>query len=196
MIFLIRSGTVELSNYTIKNIPGSSGRLDVISRCILSALLNHDDFHEDTQIWIFLDNYGTFIFDSKLLNYQNFPKNELKLTDHFVELIKNKNQPEKIPENPLINVEVSDVLIFDAIKNFLKKGFSAIILEEGGQNFFEQIENFEKENIIFIIGNQAGDFLDSDGFKELNIPKINFGTTSYLASSIIRLIILYMKFNK
>jgi len=196
MIFLIRSGTIKLTNYTIKNIPGSSGRLDVISRCILSALLKHDNFHKNMQIWIFLDSYGTFIFDSELLDYQNFPKNELKLTNYFVELIKNKNQLEKIPENPLINVKVSNVLIFDVIKNFLKKGFSAVILEEGGQNFFKQIENFEKENIVFIIGNQTGDFLDSDEFEILNLPKITFGTTSYLASSIIRLIILYLKSNK
>ncbi len=196
MIFLIRSGTIELSNYTIKNIPGSSGRLDVISRCILSALLNLNNFYEDTQIWIFLDNYGTFIFDSELLNYQIFPKNELKLTDYFVELINNKHQLQKIPENPLINVKVSDVGIFNAIKNFLEKGFSAVILEEGGQDFFKQVENFENEKTLFIIGNQTGDFLDSDEFKELNIPKINFGTTSYLASSIIRLIILYLKINK
>ena len=193
---MIRSGTVELSNYTIKNIPGSSGRLDVISRCILSALLKHDNFYENTQIWIFLDNYGTFIFDSELLDYQKFPKNELKLTDYIVELIKNKNQPEKIPANPLINVIVSNVPIFDAIKSFSEKGFSAVILEEGGQDFFEQIEKFEKENTLFIIGNQTGDFLDSEEFTALKIPKINFGSTSYLASSIIRLITLYLKFEK
>jgi len=196
LIFLIRSGTVDLNKYTIKNIPGSSGRLDVISRCILSALLKYDNFYEESQIWIFLDNYGTFIFDSELLNYQNFPKNELKFTNYFVELINNRYQLEEIQENPLINVKVSDVLIYDAVKNFLKNGFSAAILEEEGLNFFDYCHEFEKEKILFIIGNQTGDFLDSNEFEILNLPKITFGTTSYLASSIIRLIILYLKSNK
>ncbi|TFF63532.1 MAG: tRNA (pseudouridine(54)-N(1))-methyltransferase TrmY, partial [Promethearchaeota archaeon] len=39
LIFFIKSESVNLKNYTIKDIPGSSGRLDVISRCLLSGLL-------------------------------------------------------------------------------------------------------------------------------------------------------------
>ncbi len=64
LIFFIKSETVDISNYTIKNIPGSSGRLDVISRCILAALLAKNEFEKKIQIWTFLDNYGTFIFNT------------------------------------------------------------------------------------------------------------------------------------
>ncbi len=46
LIFFIKSATVDLKNYTIKDIPGSSGRLDVISRCILAAILSNNNFEK------------------------------------------------------------------------------------------------------------------------------------------------------
>ncbi len=195
MIFLIRSSTVELSKYTIKNIPGSSGRFDVISRCILSALLGNDCFQKHVQIWIFLDKYGTYIFDSELLDHHSFPKNELKLANCLVELIINKNNLEKIPNNPLLGVKISSMQFFETIKTFLDKGFATAILEEDGIDFLKHVNKIDPEKQVFIIGNQSGDFLESEEFLELNIPKYTFGTTSYLASSIIRLIIFYLASN-
>ena len=86
--FFIKSGTVEISRYSIKDIPGSSGRLDVISRCILSALTLRNKLEKNIQLLIFLDKYGTFIFNSDLFNDELFPKNEILLSDFFVEYIK------------------------------------------------------------------------------------------------------------
>ncbi len=88
LIYFIESKTVDISKYTIKDIPGSSGRLDVISRCILSALILNNKLEKGVQIWVFLDKYGTFIFDSDLFNDELFPKNEILITDFFVEFIK------------------------------------------------------------------------------------------------------------
>ncbi|MHA1487281.1 MAG: hypothetical protein ACTSSC_08925, partial [Promethearchaeota archaeon] len=68
LIFFIKSATVDIGRYTIKDIPGSSGRLDVISRCVLSALTISTNLEENIQIWVFLDKYGTFVFDSDLFN--------------------------------------------------------------------------------------------------------------------------------
>ena len=76
IIFLIKSETVNIDNYTIKDIPGSSGRLDVISRCILSSLIDNDKFDDNVQIWIFFNTYGTFIFNTTNLSFSEFPKNE------------------------------------------------------------------------------------------------------------------------
>jgi len=87
LIFFIKSKTININNYTIKDIPGSSGRLDVISRCILSAILRNNDFERNIQIWVFLDRYGTFIFNPEFFNYEIFPKNELRFTDYFVKFL-------------------------------------------------------------------------------------------------------------
>ncbi len=115
LIFFIKSETVDISKYTIKNIPGSSGRLDVISRCILSALLNEKGFDRRVEIWIFLKNYGTFIFNPEDLQYQNFPKTELMLTDYFVSFLHTQESKEILNNNPLNSIKSSKMSIIKAI---------------------------------------------------------------------------------
>ena len=190
-LFFIYSATVDITHYTIKDIPGSSGRLDVISRCILAALFGDDENHfdKDIQVWAFLKNYGTFIFDSNLLTFENFPKNEIKLTDFFVDYIKHKNSILNSQANPFLSVKVSDKDIISAIKELLKLNYGVYILHEKGEDFFEFLDRIILENnIIFIIGNQIGDIMNLKELKDLNIPKLSLGTRTYLASSIIRLI--------
>jgi len=189
LIFFIQSSTVDISNYTIKDIPGSSGRLDVISRCILAALTINDEFDKDIQIWVFLDKYGLFIFESNSLNPQSFPKNELKLSDYLVKLISQEISLSTDKKIPLTTIDTSKIPIYEAIKSFSEKGYYCYILEEKGEDFTKQIKNLKlKENILFILGDQSGELLNSEELLELNLPSLSFGSHSYLTSSIIRLI--------
>ncbi|MFW9821345.1 MAG: hypothetical protein ACFFE4_00325 [Candidatus Thorarchaeota archaeon] len=191
LYFFIRSQTINLDNYTIKDIPGSSGRLDVISRCILAALLGKDGFEKNVGIWVFLDNYGTYIFNSNL-NYENFPKNELMLTDHLVKFLR-ANSIETMNQNPFKSVKSLNISIVDALKWCQFLGLSIFVLKEGGKDFL-QLKNdiIRNKNIIFIIGSQEDEFLDSKEFLALKLPIISMGTQSYLASSVIRLLKLHL----
>lgn len=189
LIFFIKSTTVDIDNYTIKDIPSSSGRLDVISRCILSALINDDALEKNIQIHVFLDNYGTFIFDSNLFNNEYFPKNEILLTDFFVDLIKKTKKQEKNFETPLASVKYSELDIISAIKNFVKKKYKIYVLNENGIDFkkvFEELSS--KDNLLFILGDQSGDLVKNEELKKLNLTNLSLGNRSYLASSTIRLI--------
>ena len=189
LIFFIRSATVNLHKYTIKDIPGSSGRLDVISRCILSALTLNNKLEKGVQIWVFLDEYGTYIFDSNLFNDEYFPKNEILLTDFFVEFIKKTKKREKYPETPLDSIIYKKLDIFDAIKNFVEKKYNVYVLNEDGMDFKEVFEELSsKDNLLFILGDQSGDLLNNKELKKLNLVDISLGNRSYLASSTIRLI--------
>jgi tRNA (pseudouridine54-N1)-methyltransferase len=193
LTFFIKSATVSLDNYTIKDIPGSSGRLDVISRCILAALLKKDYFDLTVKIWVFLDNYGTLVFDPQAFNYEIFPKNELRFTNCLVDLLLKKLKKEDIIDNPLRSVQKSGMSIIEAIKKFQKLNYNQFILKEDGKDFFEFRFKIEEMNdILFIIGSQEDDFLDSDALLALKIPTISFGTSSYLASSVIRLLKLHI----
>ena len=148
IIFFVKSASVDISKYTIKNLPGSSGRLDVISRCILAALLNKDRFERKVQIWIFLEKYRTFIFDSERLEYDILPKNELLLADFLVDLIQNTNSTIKLNDNPLSSVQTSKMDIFDALKQFKKLNYNIFVLSERGEDFFTSInELHSKDNI-------------------------------------------------
>ena len=188
-IFFIKSSTVTLSKYNIKDIPGSSGRLDVISRCILSALMMNNTLEKDVAIWIFLDKYGTFIFNSDLFNDEYFPKNEILLTDFFVEFIIKTKKREIYPETPLDSVKYSSLGIFDAIKNFVEKKYKIYVLDENGTDFKKVFTSLSSEdNFLFILGDQSGDLLNKEELKKLNLTNLSLGNRSYLASSTIRLI--------
>lgn len=187
--FFIKSATINISKYTIKDIPGSSGRLDVISRCILAALINDNELEENIQIWVFLDKYGTFIFNSDLFNDEYFPKNEILLTDFFVEFIKKTKKRETYPETPLDSVKYSSLSIFDAIKYLVEKKYKIYVLNEDGMDFrmvFEELS--PTNNLLFILGDQSGDLLNNKELKKLNLTNLSLGNRSYLASSTIRLI--------
>ena len=196
IIFFVKSASVDISKYTIKNLPGSSGRLDVISRCILAALLNKDRFERKVQIWIFLEKYRTFIFDSERLEYDILPKNELLLADFLVDLIQNTNSTIKLNDNPLSSVQTSKMDIFDALKQFKKLNYNIFVLSERGEDFFTCInELHSKDNMIFVIGSQSGEFISSKELSAMDFTNVSLGPQSYLASSVIRLIKLYiMKF--
>ena len=187
IVFFIKSETINLDNYTIKNPIASTGRLDVISRCILAALLNNFKLEKDFEFWAFLDNYGTYIFKSELFQEEDFPISELKFMDDFVKIIKDQKN-EKSSKNPLDYIIISDIDIMDAIENLKKEGFSTFILHESGKHISPDLLN-QNDKFLFILGNQTGEFLDSEKLINTKIPRVSLGTTqSYLASSVIKLI--------
>jgi len=194
VLFFIKSCSVDITNYTIKDIPGSSGRLDVISRCILAALLNQKGFNKNIQIWVFLEKYGTFVFDPKSLDKVVFPKNEILLTEYFVDLIQNRTGQLKYSKNPLKTIKYINRDIFNTLNAYKKQKYMIYVLDESGKDFFKYIKEISsQEHIIFVIGSQTGEILKSKELIELNLPNLSLGTQSYLASSVIRLIRLNLK---
>jgi len=187
LIFFIKSNTVDVSNYYIKDIQGTSGRLDVISRCVLSALINDNILEKNIQIWIFLDKYGTFVLDSNTFNNDTFPKNEILLTDYFVDFIKKGNK--KYTLNPLDSIKCSNLDIFESIKKFIKKKYQIFVLNESGIGFSKIFMDMSpKRNLLFIVGDQSGELINSKELNELKLTNLSLGNRSYLASSTIRLI--------
>ena len=189
IIFLIYSATVTVTNYTIKDIPGSSGRLDVISRCILAALLGDNEFDKNIEVWLVLDKLGTYKLDSNVLDYEIFPKNELMFTDYFVDLIRNRYSKNKLDNNPLRLVRTSEKGAIEVLKELLKLNYKAYILHEKGNDFFSNLNRIvlEKE-VIFIVGNQSGDIMNLEEVLAMDLPNLSLGNQLYLASSVIRLI--------
>lgn len=189
LYFFIQSETVDIHKYTIKDLPGSSGRLDVISRCILAALLDDNSFSKNIQIWVFLDRYGTFIFDTNQLDYETFPKNELRLAECLVDYIKAIKQGINNDNNPLSSVQMSSLSMIDALKQFIRLDYRIYILNENGEDFHKYLNEQNKaQRFIFVVGNQSGEVINSNELQALNIPNICLNNRSYLASSIIRLI--------
>ena len=195
IVFFIRSRTVNIENYTIKNIPGSSGRLDVISRAILAALINNNELEDKIKIGVLLDNnYGVYFFDSGKFSSDSFPLNEISLTDYFVKFIRNKGNSELLEDNPLNSIEFVETEIFSEIKRYIRKKYKVYVLDEMGEPFQQEFKNLTiDDNLLFIVGDQSGDLLASEELKKMNIINISLGKQSYLASSVIRLIKLNLQ---
>jgi tRNA pseudouridine-54 N-methylase len=141
------------------------------------------------QIWVFLDKYGTYIFNSDLFKDEYFPKNEILLTDSIVEVIKKTKKVEQYSKNPLNAVKLSNVSIFEAIRNLVRKNYKAYVLDENGTDFRSIFSGLSsKDKLLFILGDQSGDLLNNQELKKLNLTNLSFGNRSYLASSTIRLI--------
>jgi tRNA pseudouridine-54 N-methylase len=192
VIFFVKSATVDIDKFNIKDIPGSSRRLDVISRCILSALVGEKGLEKNFQIWIFLDKYGTFIFDSNTFNENDFPISEIKLSNYFVDLILDKKENRKRKVNPLNPVKYIHSSFFEEVKDFKKKGYKIIVLNEEGDYFHNNFLNLSiEDNLLFIVGDQTGEIVNINELKDLAAVNMSLGKKSYLASSVIRLI----KFN-
>lgn len=181
LVFFIQSKTVNLQNFTIKDLPGSSGRFDVICRCILSAIYRDYNLEESVQIWAFLPKYGTYVFDSMELDPHTFPKNELSLAKKFANFILKDDQELKIQK--------TNMSIFEAINEFIKKDYKIMALSEAGRSFERFLEVSQDFNdLLCIIGDQTGDLLDSIELAKLNVQFLSLGAKSYLASSVIRLV--------
>jgi tRNA (pseudouridine54-N1)-methyltransferase len=194
IVFFIQSSTIELKNYTIKDIPGSSGRLDVISRAILAALMGENGIEQNVEIWVFLDKYGTFIFKSNNLDEYTFPKNEILLSDYFVKIILKDSDPKSLDKNPLKRVEHMYLNVIDAIQKFKESNYQILILDEDGKDFYPLFTNFDKQSkLLFIIGNQLGEMINSEDLNHLKFKRISLGKQSYLASSVIRLVKLNLR---
>ncbi len=189
LIFFIRSSTVDIRKYTIKDLTGSTGRLDVIARCILAALMDVDKFEKSVQIWVFLDKYGTIVLDAEKLNYSTFPKNELLLCDALVKLLRSKLQGQEVKENALEGVKLLEIDIIDALKQFLGLNYDIFVLSETGEVLNKNMNVLRsKSDLLFLIGSQTGEFISSRELESLSLRNLSLGTKSYLASQVIRLI--------
>ncbi len=193
LIFLMSSETVNIEHYTIKDIPGSSGRLDVIARAILAALINDNKFDMSVQIVVFFKKYGAYCFDPDTIDYSTFPKDELQLSDAIYRLIKSRNNIEELRHNPLSSIKKFDLSMIDYIKTLLRNGEKDIfVLKESSKKFSSFLEIIHgpshHKNLVFVVGNQSEDLINSERFLSLGLEEISLGSKAYLASSVIRLV--------
>ena len=140
---------------------------------------------------MFFKRYKTLKFDPFDLDYEEFPKNELLLSDYIVKLLKAEDSADlNRDHNPLKSILVENTSFLEALKELKKENKSNIfVLKESGKKFLDVFSTqLLKKELYIIIGNQAEDFINSEAFLNLNFPELSLGTKSYLASQVIRLI--------
>ncbi|MHA1579440.1 MAG: hypothetical protein ACTSUQ_07420 [Candidatus Freyarchaeota archaeon] len=81
-VFILKASTARTDNkFTIKDLPGSSGRIDLVCRCILAALLTSSSHRTDTILYAVLEGPPrpplTIEIDGEKI--EQLPRNELQL---------------------------------------------------------------------------------------------------------------------
>jgi len=168
------------SNFRLDDLI-NAGRIDLVCRCISSALWLSHNVREDTKIFTVLNGPPkppvTICFQGS------------KLLKVYVDELTNAKWIKKILSMKFGN----EWLEIDATK-VARKSFQEVLNELNGKNYVlhekgEFIENIKIEkNPVFVLGDQVGLSIAEEKFALRNGEKISLGKNVYLASSCISIL--------
>ena len=160
-------------SFDIKNLP-SAGRMDLICRCITSALFLSYKMRKHTRIFVVLNGEPNPPVAICFNNDSNFYPDEHSIALVIKKLLSSKFDKEwKEVNNSLVSRKNLQEIIKELKGNFY-------VLQENGKDFNEiKI----KENPIFILGDYKG--IPEKELVLIKGNKISLGKESYLSSSCI-----------
>ncbi|MEM5800911.1 MAG: tRNA (pseudouridine(54)-N(1))-methyltransferase TrmY [Candidatus Aenigmatarchaeota archaeon] len=184
--FILRaSKAVTRPDFNLNDLPGSAGRMDLVCRCISSALWISNDLRRDTRISVILEGPPAppkmLVFEGSSLKGVN--PDERNIASHIRKAL-------KLGANLKLNEELE---ISPGIK-VAKKSFESLIREKIGKMQVlylhpkgKDIREMEiEENVAFILGDHIGIARKTEKLMErLNVEKVSLGKTIYLASHAI-----------
>lgn len=168
------------SNFKLNDLI-NAGRMDLVCRCISSALWLSHNVREDTRIFVVLNGP---------------PKPPVTIWFQGSELL-------KVYVDEMTNAKwIKNILSLKFGKEWLevsgskvsRKSFQEVLTELNGKNYVlhekgENIENVElDENPIFVLGDQIGISRVDEKFALRRGQKISLGKEVYLASSCISIV--------
>lgn len=166
-------------DFSIKSLAGSGGRMDLVCRCIIAALLSPGGVDRGCRITVVLEGPPdpplSVEFDGAAMD--RAPEGEEEAAGMLVSAMRGA---------PPRGVSASREGFDSAVRNYLKEGFSIYYLHEEGKDFTEVGYG---ERAAFALGDQKGidpqgeRFLDSVGAE-----RVSLGPHPYLASHCIAIV--------
>lgn len=179
--FLIKaSKTVTAPIFNLRCIAGTSGRLDVILRSFISALICDDEIRKDTEIYAVLEGPPNppLIIAAFGSGLNNLPQSEVGLAIIFQKLM----QGERIKGFRVLRKSFSEIL------KELIKDYTPLYLHEKGKDIRE-LSFTKNSKYLFILGDHIGlDRKSEELISKLGIPWVSLGPIPYLTSQCITLI--------
>lgn len=186
-IFVLKAFTaVTAPIFIMRNIAGTSGRLDVVCRCILNAFLINGGIRRDVDFYAVLEGPPSppklLKVSGNLLQY--LPKSEVEVARIIRDLLSMEKGSH--PENAAF--KIGRMSFEKLIYSLKKEGCLLTYLHEDGIDIRKF--NFNSScGIVFILGDHLGLDRNSERFLEsLNVPRISLGPVVYLASQCIILV--------
>ncbi|MFB6215720.1 MAG: tRNA (pseudouridine(54)-N(1))-methyltransferase TrmY [Candidatus Aenigmatarchaeota archaeon] len=185
--FILYSGKgATSSGFTLKDLPGSGGRMDLISRCVISSLWLSRKVRDDTRLHISLNGPPnppvTIRFIGKKLERVTPDERNIAL---WIKKVLERTEANSEDWNEAHEgIQVSSQSFRDIVRGFGDRQ-TYVLHEEGGDIRESEIT----EDPVFILGDHEGipererDFLDGAG-----VEKISLGPESYFSSQSIAMV--------
>ena len=176
--FILKASTARTdSSFTILD-PSSSGRMDLVSRCILATFKQINGFRRDVNFYAILEGPSNPPICIKFIGreLERIPSDELETTFLIKELLEKK---QSLPGVYLIKES------FEELTTRLAKKKKIFLLNEKGIEFSNIFPMADKD-LVFVLGDHIGLNEDKKRFlANLGAIKLCIGPHSYLTSHCI-----------
>ncbi|GAB6135159.1 tRNA (pseudouridine(54)-N(1))-methyltransferase TrmY [Thermococcus prieurii] len=192
--FIIKANKARTSpDFKLSDLPGTSGRIDVLCRFLNSAFLLSHGFRKNVRVWLLL--YGppnppkAIRFDGPRLKVRLNPdeRSTAKLIMKALKAGEGLKEPGKEVE-VYPGLYVSNRTFEDVIRLTLKNSTLYYLHEEG-----RPIERVSfRGNVAFVLGDHEGLSREDEAFLEGIAEKVSVGKKSYLASHVVAYVNIFL----
>ncbi len=192
--FIIKANKARTSpDFKLSDLPGTSGRIDVLCRFLNSAFLLSHGFRKNVRVWLLL--YGppnppkAIRFEGPKLRVRLNPdeRSTAKLIMKALKAGEGLKEPGKEVE-VYPGLYVSNRTFEDVIRMTLKNSRLYYLHEEG-----KPIEKVSfGGNVAFVLGDHEGLNKEDETFLEGIAEKVSVGKKSYLASHVVAYVNIFL----
>jgi tRNA (pseudouridine54-N1)-methyltransferase len=189
--FLLKANeTCTSSDFRLNDLPGSSGRLDVVCRCIIASLLETGKIRDDTVFIAMLEGKPDPPIRLKLegLRLQTLSPSEIGIASMIKQALKvhlEKSQKHNVPN--WLGASIEKKSFTETLDSELASG-ELHYLHEEGEDIRNVDINLAKDNIFVVGSNKGLSAEDEEILDSHNAKRISVGPLSYLSSHVITLV--------
>ncbi len=178
--FLLKSATAHTApDFDLRQVASTSGRLDIISRCIIAAFTGPKGLRTDVRFAAVLEGppHPPLTLETSSDQLTELPRDEVKVASSIFNAMSSQS---------LVNGFTLRRGSFEQVVRVLHRSKRRIFyLHEGGKDL-ESLRDRSFEEIGFILGDQIGLSAESEKLLDsMRVPRISIGPRSYLSSSCI-----------
>ncbi|MFA4639680.1 tRNA (pseudouridine(54)-N(1))-methyltransferase TrmY [Pyrococcus kukulkanii] len=194
-VFIIKANEAHTDfDFSLKDLPGTSGRIDLICRALNAAFHLSHSFRKNVRVYVtFLgppDPPKTIRFEGPKIRPKILNPDEISIAKVIGKALKvgrNIRNPTKEVE-VLPGIFINRMTFEDVVRRNVK--MNLYLLEEGGKDISNLV--FPKDNLAFILGDHLGLTKEDLSFLEGIAEKISIGPKAYLTSHVISFVNIYL----
>ncbi|ASJ16970.1 tRNA (pseudouridine(54)-N(1))-methyltransferase TrmY [Thermococcus chitonophagus] len=194
-VFIIKANEAHTDfDFSLKDLPGTSGRIDLICRSLNAAFHLSHSFRKNVRVYVtFLgppDPPKTIRFEGSRIKPKILNPDELSTAKLIGKALKAsggiRGPSQEVEVFP--GVFVSRMTFEDVIRKNTR--FNLYVLEEGGEDLFST--KFPRDNVAFVLGDHIGLSREDLSFLEGFAQRISIGPKAYLTSHVISFVNIYL----